>query len=109
MNQEEREDARRAERTRDLKLNVINGVGCEGNENAALEAVPKWACSDGLCELPTYRSLARAINENHSNLWICLTVDGGQKRHRLRAKLEDHLELSRGGMWDVLSVVERLR
>ena len=101
------EEKRRVKRTSELKIAVALGVSQWG-KNAALEMVPVWACEEGLIPIPTYRELARSMKVNHSNLWICLSYYNGEPRHNVRAKLESFLDLSTGGMYDVLAILEKL-
>ena len=95
------EEESKAKRTRTLKVAVALGISQWG-KNAAREMVPEFALGPS----GTISALARAIGVNRSSLSLCL---GAQSpKHDVRRKLEDFMDISTGGMTDVLSVIEEI-
>ncbi|MCK5316270.1 MAG: hypothetical protein KAJ55_00070 [Anaerolineales bacterium] len=112
MTPEQKAERRLKRRTSHLKKAVaIQAQEMEptGNaRNAGREMVPYWAYKRRLCKEPTVASLAQAIGEDRSSLTNLLAIARGGVKTRMRRKLEDHLELTPGGMTDVLAVLEEL-
>jgi len=99
----------RARRTGELKKAVALEVQTSSGpdkRNAGRKMVPFWAHDVGKCDAPTISSLARATGMSRS--FLSLYLAGKRKSHKAREILEEHLELTTGGMLDVLSVLEGL-
>lgn len=98
-------DERKAKRTRELKIAVALGTSQWGAD-AAREILPTFAHELGKCDAPNISSLARASGITRQ--WVSATLNMRSPGHAVRRRLEDHLELTIGGMTDVLSVLEEL-
>ena len=99
----------RARRTGELKKTVAMFVQTSSGPDklkAAAQMVPYWAHNVGYCQTDTITSLAEASGIDRS--WLSLTLNMKRPGHAVRRALEDYLELSIGGMTDVLSVLEGL-
>ena len=102
-------EARLKRRTSILKRAVeLKRDRLEGDEkkDAARRMVPVWAHLQGKCKEPTISSLARATGISRS--FLSLFLANKRKSHDARETLETHLELTVGGMLDVLSVLEEI-
>lgn len=78
-------------------------------KSAAARMIPFWAHDVGKCAAPTVAALAREIGLDRPHLSMVLNMQRpGGGLDGVRRKLEAHLELSIGGMTDVLSVMEAL-
>jgi len=91
----------KAEYTRILKISVALGVAQFG-KNSARQMVPEFALgADG-----NMATLAQEIGETRRDLSRCLGIQ--QPKRHVRRALESYLELTPGGMDDILSVLEAL-
>ena len=88
-------------RTSELVAAVRIGVGVYGVE-AARQTVPEFA---GFGSIP---DLAEAMDLNRSALWQMLGFHRGQPKTNVRRFLESYLNLSPGGMTEVMSLIEPL-
>jgi hypothetical protein len=88
-------------RTAELLAAVRIGVGVYG-QNAAREIVPEFA------EFGSIPDLAEAMEVNRSALWQMLGFHRRQPKHNVRRFVEAYLNLSPGGMTEVMSLIEPL-
>lgn len=89
-------ERRLARLIQDVRDRLRKGEGQQAGRNAVL----------ALAKAESITELSAALGESRSDTSACLGAMDGRPFHRIRRRLDEHLELPTGGMERVLGLVE---